>query len=133
MREKLVVEVRYAGNPEHKRNPRDFGLTPPLRPRPDKTLCDDVAVTTRSQALARLVAEHLRAGLEERLLPATDAKTARQKFQRAFAQEFLCPFEELTQYLETEDPTDEKNWGCCGIFRSIPPPSESTPRQQRNA
>jgi len=27
--EKWVAAARYGGNPEHKRNPGDFGLTPP--------------------------------------------------------------------------------------------------------
>lgn len=44
--------VRYSGNPEHKRNPGDFGLTPPASPRPDKQLCD------RSGVFERAVAEH---------------------------------------------------------------------------
>jgi len=39
----LMDLVTYDGNPEHKRNPGDFGLTPPSSPRPDKTLCDGVA------------------------------------------------------------------------------------------
>ena len=30
--------VRYSGNPEHKRNPGDFGLNPPSSPRAGKTL-----------------------------------------------------------------------------------------------
>lgn len=71
-------------------------------------------------ALARLVADHLRAGLQDRLLPATEAKTARQKFQRAFAQEFLCPFEDLTQHLATEDPTDEKIEDAAAYFEVSP-------------
>jgi hypothetical protein len=71
-------------------------------------------------ALARLVADHLRAGLEDRLLPATEARTARQKFQRAFAQEFLCPFEDLTQYLGTEDPTDENIEDAAAYFEVSP-------------
>ncbi|MBI4950476.1 MAG: hypothetical protein HY908_00435 [Myxococcales bacterium] len=34
----------------HKRNPGDFGLTPPASPRPEKTLCDEAAVATRAVA-----------------------------------------------------------------------------------
>ncbi len=48
--------VRYTGNPEHKRNPGDFGLTPPSIPRPGKTLCDEVEVYSRTEALALLMA-----------------------------------------------------------------------------
>ena len=39
--EGIAGRVRDVGNPEHKRNPGDFGLTPPAQPRADKTLCDD--------------------------------------------------------------------------------------------
>lgn len=38
---------------------------------------------------------------------ATSAKTDRQRFQRAFAQSLLCPFDGLMSYLGTEHPTDE--------------------------
>lgn len=58
-------------------------------------------------ALSRLAADHLYAESQDRLLPATDTKTARQKFQRAFAQEFLCPFEDLMEYLGGKTPTDD--------------------------
>lgn len=43
--------LRYSGNPEHKRNPGDFGLDPPSGPRPGKTLCDQVEIYTRAEAL----------------------------------------------------------------------------------
>ena len=33
----MATKVTYSGNPEHKRNPGDFALTPPSAPRPDKT------------------------------------------------------------------------------------------------
>ena len=39
--------------------------------------------------------------------PVSAAKTARQKFQRTFAQSFLCPFSDLQGYIETDHPTDE--------------------------
>lgn len=50
----LAQKVQYGGNPEHKKNPGDFGLTPPADPRPGKSLCDGVAVFTRAEALALL-------------------------------------------------------------------------------
>jgi len=53
-REELAARVGYGGNPEHKRNPGDFGLTPPASPRPDKTLCDAVAIFNRAIALGLL-------------------------------------------------------------------------------
>lgn len=39
--------------------------------------------------------------------PLTNAKTARQKFQRAFAQSLLCPFEDLQTYMNTDNPTED--------------------------
>lgn len=51
--------VIYTGNPEHKRNPGDFGLTPPAQPRRGKTLCDGASIFKRSDAL-----RYLRKGLE---------------------------------------------------------------------
>ncbi|MEZ5583130.1 MAG: hypothetical protein R3F37_10525 [Candidatus Competibacteraceae bacterium] len=46
--DRIANAVRYGGNPEHKRNPGDFGLTPPASPRPDKTLCDGAHIFKRS-------------------------------------------------------------------------------------
>lgn len=48
--EQLASNVRYGGNPEHKRNPGNFGLTPPSAPRPDKALCDDCGIVDKSTA-----------------------------------------------------------------------------------
>jgi hypothetical protein len=53
---KQMGKVRYTGNPEHKRRPGDFGLTPPSAPRPGKTLCDQAEIYTRAEALALLQA-----------------------------------------------------------------------------
>ncbi len=39
--------------------------------------------------------------------PLSSAKSGRQKFQRAFAQEFLCPFDDLRAYIPNEDPADD--------------------------
>jgi hypothetical protein len=58
----LLENVHYRGNPEHKRNPGDFGLIPPSAPRPGKTLCDEVQIFSRTEAL-RLLREGLRRGL----------------------------------------------------------------------
>jgi hypothetical protein len=59
----LSAAVRYGGNPEHKRNPGDFGLTPPANPRPDKSLCDIAQIFTRDAAI-----RHLRAGIDRGLI-----------------------------------------------------------------
>ncbi|MFZ4792120.1 MAG: hypothetical protein ACOYMW_14725 [Candidatus Competibacteraceae bacterium] len=81
------------------RNPANQGLAVWLNMRPP---------TGRRFALARLVGDHLCSGEQERLLPATAAKTARQKFQRAFAQQFLCPINDLREFLNTDHPDDEQ-------------------------
>jgi Zn-dependent peptidase ImmA (M78 family) len=39
-------------------------------------------------------------------LPATDTRTARQKAQRAFAAEFLCPIGALRQFLDKDFSPD---------------------------
>jgi hypothetical protein len=51
---------------------------------------------------ARFIADYLSAEGTDRWLPITDAATARQKMQRAFAAEFLCPIESLHSYLGDE-------------------------------
>jgi hypothetical protein len=51
---------------------------------------------------ARFLADHLYAEQPDRWLPITDAATARQKLQRAFAAEFLCPIDSLRAYLGDE-------------------------------
>lgn len=56
-----IKDLRYSGNPEHKRNPGDFGLAPPSGPRPGKTLCDQVEIYSRAEAL-ELLKEGVRRG-----------------------------------------------------------------------
>ncbi len=58
----LAERVGYGGNPQHKSNPGDFGLTPPSQAREFKTLCDTVGIFRRAQALA-LLQEGIRRGL----------------------------------------------------------------------
>ena len=60
--QRLAAMVSYGGNPHHKRNPGDFGLIPPAEPRLGKTLCDEVAVFSRRQALL-LRREGIRRGM----------------------------------------------------------------------
>ena len=62
--------------------------------------------TGRRFQFARLLADQIVAGAEESLLPATKAKTARQKLQRSFAAELLCPYAELEGMLPAS-PDDE--------------------------
>ncbi len=46
----LAEKSRYGGNPEHKRSPGDYGLTPAASPRPGKTLCDGGRQLLRGEA-----------------------------------------------------------------------------------
>lgn len=51
--------------------------------------------------LARFLGEYLRSSTNERRwLASTDLGTFRQKYQRAFAAEFLCPLDALTTFLD---------------------------------
>ena len=65
--DRLAGEVRYGGKPDHKRNPGDFGLTPPSLPRDDKSLCDEIRLFRRAEAL-RL----LRLGVERGMISPWD-------------------------------------------------------------
>lgn len=56
----LVNNVKYGGNPEHKKNPGDFGLTPPSSPRTAKSLCDTVGIFSKKIAIA-----HIKDGLRK--------------------------------------------------------------------
>lgn len=58
----LAKAVRYGGNPHHKNNPGDFGLTPPRAPRLGKTLCDTASIFQHRDALS-LLKQGLRLGL----------------------------------------------------------------------
>jgi hypothetical protein len=62
---RLAKNLRYGGNPAHKRNPGDFGLTPPTQPRDDKSLCDHVGIFTRNEALRLLRAGVIRGMISE--------------------------------------------------------------------
>ena len=59
----LAARVGYGGNPEHKKNPGDFNLTPPSDPRQGKSLCDVAKIFERQIAL-----ELLRAGIRKGLV-----------------------------------------------------------------
>lgn len=64
----LLKSAQYEGSPYHKRNPGDFGLTPPARPRPDKTLCDEAGILSKAAA-----EELFRVGIERGLV--SEART----------------------------------------------------------
>lgn len=50
----MAENVRYGGNPDHKRDPSDFNLSPASSPRPGATLCDELGAVTKAGALATL-------------------------------------------------------------------------------
>ena len=58
--------------------------------------------TARRFQVARLLADHLMSANGDALHPATSGRTTRQQIQRAFAAEFLCPYESLVEYLNTD-------------------------------
>lgn len=58
----LAEECSYGGNPEHKRDPGDFNLTPPINPRPGKTLCDGCDPILKADA-KRLLEEGFAKGM----------------------------------------------------------------------
>lgn len=76
----LANRVKYAGSPFHKRNPGDFGLSPPSQPRPDKTLCDATGITTVRESLRLLrlgvskglISEQTRGGFPQNIWSVTD-------------------------------------------------------------
>ena len=85
-----------------------------------RVLLNQRHVNGRRFTLARLIADHLEAQQNESLLPATRARTSRQKFQRAFAQEFLCPFEELEGFLSGTFPYDDDINDAAAYFEVSP-------------
>jgi len=63
--------------------------------------------TSRRFATSRVIGDHLYFTNQGRLIPATDARTSRQQFQRAFAQEFLCPIDALLERIQTTEPDED--------------------------
>ena len=71
--------------------------------------------------LARLVGDDLSAGPSERWLLATGASTSRQKFQRAFAQEFLCPYQGLSEFFTSNKEPDEDDLEAVAAHYRVSP------------
>lgn len=65
--------------------------------------------TGRRFEIARILGDLMIAPSDEALLPVTNSKTSRQKFQRAFAQELLCPWSALSAFVGPgpDEPDDE--------------------------
>lgn len=70
--------------------------------------------------VARLVGDYVGTQQGETLMPATNTYTSRQKFQRAFAQEFLCPWDELSTFLHGESLEDDDINDAAGYFEVSP-------------
>ena len=41
----------YVGSAHHKSKPADYGFNPPVNPRPDKSLCDDIRAIGKGEAV----------------------------------------------------------------------------------
>lgn len=48
----LRASAAYEGSPYHKKEPNNFGLTPPTFPRADATLCDEAGITDKQVGFA---------------------------------------------------------------------------------
>jgi len=100
----LEATVKYGGNPEHKSDPGDFGLTPPAAPRPDKTLCDLAGVRARQVALSLL-----RSGIGKGLISRQERNGFPKNIWAVDQRDFA--FE-----AQLENPTD-------GVYHGYPMPS----------
>lgn len=76
-------------------------------------------VTGRRFELARLLADRLVVDNGESLRPATHSRTYRQKMQRAFASELLCPLDSLAEYMG-DDYSDDARDEAANRFRVSP-------------
>ena len=103
--ESLAASVDYGGNPEHKKNPGDFGFRPILPPRPDKSLCDDISVFQRDEALSLL-----RAGIKYGLIS--------EQFRQGFPQNVWMVTEQgVPVEAQLENPAK-------GIYHGYPMPPQ---------
>lgn len=76
--------------------------------------------TSRRFAMARLVGDEIFHAGKEPLLPLTKAKTSRQKFQRAFAQELLCPLEGVLEITGLSGVDDDRVEMASDYFQVSP-------------
>ena len=77
-------------------------------------------VAGRRFELARLIGDHVVhrqiENTNERLYPATFSYSYRQKMQRAFAAEFLCPFQAVKEMVG-DNPSEEKQTEVANLFK----------------
>ena len=97
----LSEQVRYGGNPEHKRSPGDFRLSPPAAPRLGKSPCDDAGIVRSSDAL-ELLKEGLACGM----------------VSDRFEGDWPC-----NVWAVSKDGTPlEAQWECVGVYHGYPMP-----------
>lgn len=66
-----LARAQYVGSAHHKSQPGDYGFSPPVNPRPTKSLCDDVRLIDKREAIELfrsgirlgMVSSHLESGL----------------------------------------------------------------------
>ena len=100
-------------NVDHLKSNRrsSFDIPYALRLRDDATRASRLALCSawshsRRFELCRSLGDIIWSG-DDALGPLSAAKSERQKFQRAFAQAFLCPFADLQAYIDTDEPGED--------------------------
>jgi hypothetical protein len=83
----------------------EYGLRLGTRTPRSKLSFHTRAATSRRFELGRAIGDAIWG--QDVIGPLASSKTARQKFQRSFAQNLLCPFHELMGFLQTSNPTDD--------------------------
>ena len=58
-----LSRAQYSGSALHKTKPADYGFNPPVNPRPRKSVCDDLRVIRKSEAM-----ELFRSGIARRMV-----------------------------------------------------------------
>jgi len=61
-REELANRITFVGKNLHKLRPGDYGLDPPVNPRPSKSVCDDLRPVLKAEA-TKLLREGAHAGM----------------------------------------------------------------------
>ena len=107
---------REALNSSSQQRPLSFELD---REEGSSLVLKSFRVTARRFALSRLFGDWILDQGAYSLRPATDSATYRQKRQRAFAAEFLCPLESLEEFLGG-DFSEEKRTDAADHFEVSP-------------
>lgn len=114
----LAERVTYGGNPEHKVDPGNFGLTPPANPRADKSMCDAVGVFKSHTAL-RLLREGIKRGLVSEQVRGDFPQTVWSVTDRGAPVEGQLENQRLGTYhgypMPSNDPLAERvleKWNC---------------------